>query len=284
MCAMSDEKQFLERPLFLKVDKMKVFYINLDHRTDRNKNFLGNNNGICDFERVSGIVIDDIKKISYDLIKERILDYPLPFITRGALGCFLTHKKIWELALERKEYITIAEDDAILNVNFANKAEEIIDNLPPYWEIILWGWNFNRNITVELFTGVKSTMAFDHDALIKNVAHFRSANYESSHLKLLEAFGTLCYSISPRGVAAIKNFLFPIKQEENMTNEGLDVMLNKNYPSLQAYAAFPPLACSPNIDSDIQGEAIGEILVVGDETKKAIADLGSLHWAMCKVP
>ena len=83
----------------------KVYYINLDHRTDRKREFL---------EEMKKLRIPDsqIERISGIYVKEF-----------GILGCGLSHKKALERFYESGEpYCIIFEDDfrLTLDANFAN--------------------------------------------------------------------------------------------------------------------------------------------------------------------
>ena len=71
---------------------------------------------------------------------------------------------------------------------------------------------------------------------------------------MLRAFGAPRYSISPRGAQALKSACFPIRETEiyfpgidrRIPNVGIDVGMNQTYPSMKAYAAFPPLVITKN--------------------------------------
>jgi glycosyl transferase family 25 len=71
---------------------------------------------------------------------------------------------------------------------------------------------------------------------------------------LFGAFGTLCYTVSPKGGRLLQKNCFPLRNElipipglgRWLNNFGIDVLMNKYYPILKSYVSFPPLAWSEN--------------------------------------
>jgi GR25 family glycosyltransferase involved in LPS biosynthesis len=230
-----------------------VNYINLKNRPDRNEVFLKLNSGIIPLERVEAVVGKDLAVA--DLIREQIIQEPLRFFSPGALGNALSHKKLWDPAVQRGTAVTVAEDDAILNRHFARKADDTLQRLPQDWDIILWGWNFDSILDVELLPNLKhGVMMFDSKMLGPRVVDFQEAEYDVVPLRLRGAFGIVCYSLSATGAKHLLERCFPLKNElisipglsRQIQNFTLDACLNKHFPALQAYACFPPLAYTEN--------------------------------------
>ena len=109
---------------------MKTVVINLSYRTDRLKTF--NENNSIEYELYQAV---DGKSISYERLKEQGYDVnhnwtdPLlgTTLTKGEVGCFLSHWQIWNKCIEKNEPIIVLEDDAILTDRF--NMEEI-ESLP----------------------------------------------------------------------------------------------------------------------------------------------------------
>ena len=109
---------------------MKTVVINLSYRTDRLKTF--NENNSIEYELYQAV---DGKSISYGRLKEQGYDVnhnwtdPLlgTTLTKGEVGCFLSHWQIWNKCIEKNEPIIVLEDDAILTDRF--NMEEI-ESLP----------------------------------------------------------------------------------------------------------------------------------------------------------
>ena len=109
---------------------MKTIVINLPYRTDRLKTF--NENNSIEYELYQAV---DGKSISYERLKEQGYDVnhnwtdPIlgTTLTKGEVGCFLSHWQIWNKCIEKNESIIVLEDDAILTDRFDM---EEIESLP----------------------------------------------------------------------------------------------------------------------------------------------------------
>lgn len=73
-------------------------------------------------------------------------------LTRGAIGCFLSHYELSKKLLsdKRNDYYIIMEDDININPNGFREMQESLLNAPENWDIILFG--FHRIIHPE-YTG-----------------------------------------------------------------------------------------------------------------------------------
>jgi hypothetical protein len=117
---------------------------------------------------------------------------------------------------------------------------------------------------VELIDGIKqAAMQFDPSMLGLRTAEFQESTYEVLPMRLLGAFGLVCYSLSPAGARALRQRCFPLKNEtiaiaglgRQVPNFGIDYVMNKHYPELRSYVAFPPLVWTENdkSTSDVAG-------------------------------
>jgi GR25 family glycosyltransferase involved in LPS biosynthesis len=232
---------------------MDVFYINLARRPDRKERFLTLNRGVARFHRVKAV--DGITINGGQLIKEGVVREALEPYTPGALGCALSHKKLWERCASGTLPLTIAEDDAVFNRCFSEKAAVVVTRLPPDWDIILWGWNFDSVLHVELVKGIPtSIMHFDAASVGEPLTDFQTQHFEVLPMRLFNAFGTVCYSMTPKGAQKLSTSCFPLRNElfwveglrRNICNFGIDSMMNKYYRDLRAYVVFPPLVWTEN--------------------------------------
>ena len=118
---------------------MKTVVINLPNRKDRLASFNTNNSNLS-YEVFRAF---DGNQISYNKLLEQgfdtnhdwidpILKTPL---TKGEVGCFLSHWHIWKKCIEKNESILVLEDDAILTEQFDM---EEISNLP--YDFVYLGW------------------------------------------------------------------------------------------------------------------------------------------------
>ena len=118
---------------------MKTIVINLPNRSDRLRTFNSNNPnlGYELFNAVEGHKIDYQKlrdqgfDVQHDWI-DPILNTPL---TKGEVGCFLSHWHIWNKCIEKNESILVLEDDAILTDDFSM---EEVEGLA--YDFVYLGW------------------------------------------------------------------------------------------------------------------------------------------------
>lgn len=244
---------------------MEVLYLNLARRPDRDTRFRAVNAGIVPCQRVSAV---DGRQLSVkSLIDSGVLLEPLTSYTSGALGSALSHKMLWDQCATGEGVLTVAEDDAVLHRSFETKATEVLASLPADWDIILWGWNFDSILHVGLFDGLKHVvMGSDGRPLGPAIAEFQKTPCNPLALRLFGAFGTVCYSITPWGARRLGQACFPLRNEPIMVpglrrvlaNFGIDVVMNKHYPAINAYVCFPPLAWTENDKtiSDVSPRAV----------------------------
>jgi len=118
----------------------KILYINLDRRDDRNNHVLNELNKIKwtgKTERISGV---DGKTLDLDSVKNLLTTTAYQqadnkkkinfshgmYMTRGAVGCALSHRKAWINILNGDDdYVLILEDDIVFNDNFNDKIKSI---------------------------------------------------------------------------------------------------------------------------------------------------------------
>jgi len=231
---------------------MKTLVINLDRSPERLAAFRANNGFLSGLERFAAI---DGKRIDRArLIADGLLDRTVAY-TDGAIGVALSHLALWEGAARDGQALTVCEDDAVLNQHFERERDAIIAALAPTWDVILWGWNFDSTLMIEPLPGVAPCLVhFDQECLRRALRPFQALALSPRPFRLFRAFGLLCYSISPAGARKLRDACLPIRPldvpvpgiERPVPNVGLDVMTNAAYPSVGAFACFPPLAVSPN--------------------------------------
>ncbi len=232
---------------------MRVCYLNLRRRADRNAQFLRWNAAVAELDRVEAV--DGTSVTIEELVRDGVIREPLKHFTAGSLGCTASHKKMWERAVAEQAVLTVAEDDAVLNRHFAEKVPDLLARLPPDWDIVLWGWNFDALLHVEIIPGLKRATVRSHkQPLGPRLAEFQSKDYEACLFPLIAAFGTVCYSISPKGAEQLLRRCFPLKRERilvpgmkiRLPNNTIDVVLIQHYRNVKSYVCLPPLAWTEN--------------------------------------
>ncbi|HUZ73155.1 MAG TPA: glycosyltransferase family 25 protein [Stellaceae bacterium] len=233
---------------------MDVTVINLDRSADRLATFARRNGhlrSVTRFAAVDGRGLDAQRLIADGVIEPAVANS----YTKGALGCALSHRALWEAAISGQRPITICEDDAIFNRRFEDTAATLIERaLPPDWDIVLWGYNFDEYVQIDLLPGVsRALMQFDQEAMRKGVALFQDSVVAPLLLRLHRALGCMCYSISPKGAGLLRGHCFPLRDmmltlpgRRVVQARGIDIPMNEAYPGLKAFACMPPLAITEN--------------------------------------
>ena len=137
----------------------KIYYINLDRRTDRYEhinNELKKINYTGPIERISAIdgktlninnlpntlITNDGKNDALD--KNKGLYY---ILTPGATGCALSHLNIYNKIIDEindDNYVLILEDDITIDNNFMNKLNDYINKMPQF-DILFLGYHMHSN-------------------------------------------------------------------------------------------------------------------------------------------
>ena len=164
----------------------------------------------------------------------------------------------WRDAIQSDTALTILEDDIVVAENFVEETERLIKSLPDDWELVIWGWGFDAYMTFDLLPGYSHcTSTFDQETLRKRSQHFSAEQIESRLFRIRSGFGTIGYSISPRGARRLLDFCMPLRPmslhypgyPKPLPNTGIDNMMAQLYPHMAAYVAVPPLVVTDNYHS-----------------------------------
>lgn len=214
---------------------VEIHLINLDRSVDRLANFKAVNAHLRHVTRITAI---DGKTINWDMTvadgkfqREFAETY-----TDGAIGCALSHFYRWQFAIDHNRSITIAEDDAIIHHDFETIIPQIISTLPPNWDLIMWGWNFDIELIFDFLPGVSPCRAkFDEANMRYGWRNFQSLPVRPKPFRLFNTWGTVCYTVSPKGAEALIKGILPF-------NAPVDIAMNELYLNhLNAFVCFPPL-------------------------------------------
>lgn len=229
-----------------------VRVISLRRSEARRAEFLRQNDGLT-FEFVDAV---DGADLSDDALRSHpAFRPPLPFPSKGAYGCALSHLTLWEMAIESRRALTVAEDDVIFRSDFVAESERLLASMPADWDLIVWGWNFDSILSVDPMPGVAPiVMVSNQDALRTHADTFRQMTAPVCALKLDKCFGTPAYTISPAGAERFRFRCFPIENHpvyfpllnKRIATTGIDIAMNRFYASTRSFVAFPPLAITKN--------------------------------------
>ena len=194
------------------------------------------------------------------LLTQNLITQRATHFTRGHLGCALSHRLLWERCLQSNAPLLICEDDARLRQDFAATVTHLLAQLPSPWEILLLGYNFDSILDVEIIPGVDLQGKFVSPWFTEGDRQaFLQTARQPTVLPLNNAFGSCAYAVSPQGAAKLINRCFPLTREPigiPALNRilypagSIDAVMNTHYRHLQAFCAVPPVAITPNQDSD----------------------------------
>ena len=180
---------------------LSTYVINLDRNKERYELFMENYNKLMPetpIERISAVdgnalsykeledvvsleVLDGIKHI--DNTGERIADKQL---TRGMIGCYLSHINIYAKNVNQSNLVLIFEDDAKFNINLSDFIKGF-KNIPDDWDIILLG-------TVQIF-------------------EYGNENQSDLFRKVTKFWGTQGYLINNSGMQKMLKYYKPINNQ-----------------------------------------------------------------------
>lgn len=141
--------------LSITASDLDVYLINLKDSVDRYNNFLKIYNSsdlfpinIIKIDAVDGRKLDNIKDLVSDKAFNELTDaerlgYRTKHyqITRGSVGCYLSHLNTYEKVVQSsKDYAIIFEDDVKFNtMNILQEVQENLTTIPSDWDILLLG-------------------------------------------------------------------------------------------------------------------------------------------------
>lgn len=132
---------------------INVYLINMDHNTDRLEHFNQvystsdlKKVGYKRFAGIDGTKIDIEKFVTPKALQEIMLASDSGFrtkhyqLTKGAVGCYLSHLNVYKLiSMSDKPYGIIFEDDAVINNDLFTKVNKYVAMVPNNWDILLLG-------------------------------------------------------------------------------------------------------------------------------------------------
>jgi glycosyl transferase family 25 len=239
--------------MIAKKSALNIHLINLDRSTDRLATFRAVNSHVM--PHVTRFAAIDGKTVTRAAFVEQGIIAPDLGYTDGALGNALSHLALWDMAIRENRSMTICEDDAIFNSSFCAVSVSVLRELPPDWHLITWGWNFDSVLWFDMIPGVSRCIgSFDQESLRKGIDAFQSAKLRPRAYRLLQAFGTICYSVSSVGARLLRQNCLPLRNttvhvvglRAAVVNSGMDVALNGVYSHMNCFVSVPPLVVTRN--------------------------------------
>jgi GR25 family glycosyltransferase involved in LPS biosynthesis len=237
------------------VPELSIRVLNLERRVDRRAQFLAWNEETpgLRFEFVSAV---DGHALNIDQVRqEGLITGEIGFNT-GQIACALSHRNVLLTAQRQDRPFFVCEDDAIFRHDFVTQWQIAHAQLPVDWDFMLFGYNFDSAISMELIPGIQSYLSSFDNRPISTVSlrQFRHCFQPSLVRRLDNAFGTPAYAVSPCGAEKVLKACFPLRSVQvpvpslrrTIRAFSIDCLLNLHYGKWSAFASFPPLVVTPN--------------------------------------
>lgn len=212
------------------------------------------------FPAIRGAALDLAACVAAGLVTSDLADSGSP--DPGALGCALSHRRLWQEAAGTAAGMLVLEDDVVTHPALADWISVHHQDLLQH-DITYFGLNLDSILTIVTPQGLQQTCVFhpqypDPAWIVEALAQTPAPQVRL--VRLLRAFGTCCYFVSPRGAATLLSSAFPLSMattvvplvSEAMPGSSIDRRLNALFAQLQAWVTLPFLAYSPNDDSATQ--------------------------------
>src|SRR5258706_7943326 len=180
--------------------------ISLERSVERRAEFRRHNSHL-DYEFVNAM---DGTALHPEVISRTGLFHPGLPSTGGAFGAAFSHYRLWDETIETSRPLTVAEDDAIFRLDFAQTHAALLGGLPADWDIVLWGWNLDSILAMQIMPGVSTNMYFDYLQLMGKIEEFQNSAGRPQLFRLDKCFGLPAYSISPAGARKLIAQCFPL--------------------------------------------------------------------------
>jgi glycosyl transferase family 25 len=232
----------------LNTDDFDIYLINMDKNTDRLIKFTNNYNKtdliLKKFKRFSAIVGKDLNLINFtspvgykQILETEKTGYRTHHydLTRGAVGCYLSHLSIYKKILDNNlKYGIIFEDDCKIVDDFYSRLQDGLSKIPQDWDIYLLG-----------VICLKCDIGKDY-------------------IKITRFWGLHSYMINKRGASKLIEYLD--KPLSKQIDADISLLIKRGI--LNVYAINPIIAIQDNsLGSDIQSNVKDSDQVFNEEFK-----------------
>ena len=236
----------------------QIHLINFDHGADQLTTFNCRNPHLASVlccQGVDGALVD-----RQQMMKNGVMLEDCSYSSES-LGRALSHIELWKKVHTENRPITIFETDVIATFGFEEKAGRLACSIPTDWDIILWGYVFGPRPPMKVWVDLgfsKMSIRCCAPAEFDDFKSFQSTDYHYSLFRLLNAWGTLAYSVSPHGARMLLNSCLPLRHRAiqisqpgvSYWDDGIDGPMNTVYPSMKSFICIPPLVTLAHGHSD----------------------------------
>ena len=219
---------------------MKVFAINLASQTEKKAHILNE----CARHGIDVEIFDAIngKELSEKELQEQVYDYPACHLTRGEIGCALSHISIYQRMVEERHPLAlILEDDAILGENITSVLQAIK--------------------TIENDDNVQPRAYLLSPSLTHLDSFKKQLNQQHTLNRVVNAHFTYAYVLNLAAAKALASFLMPVRYEADRWAVFQQMGL------VEIHCIVPAPASTNDEDkaaSDIENERAGIMKIRGD--------------------
>jgi len=233
-----------------------IYVISLERSKDRREIFDNYNSKYIKysyFNAVDGNELN-VNSLPRNIFKKGSVNY-----SKGALGCALSHLKLWEKCIDLDKPIVIMEDDAIVSKDFNKHMNNLIHSLAPKdWDIMLLNYNFDSILSYKNTSFETCNCIFNKTQISnEDIDTFVNSKINTTLAKLVHCFGLSSYIISPKGARIIKEKCFPLDNRiitmpflNSIQCFTIDCMMNSVYKDISAYVAIFPFVITPHLNKD----------------------------------
>ena len=198
---------------------------------------------------VDGQKVDRQKLVDSGLMVEGLPWKP------GAIGAALSHLLCWERAVETGRAVGIVEDDVFLRHDFLDSSRQVMEALPPDWDIIHLGFNTDSVFDLEIHPGCNVRGGFSvWFPTFEDCERFVVGKDPVIPMKVHNSFGNCCYVVSPSGARKLIDACFPLSghlvpiptMQAMLVARSKDTLMNEQYRTMAAYVSVPPIAVPIN--------------------------------------
>ena len=166
----------------------------------------------------------------------------------------MSHLALWQRSVALNKPHIVFEDDAFLRHDIKRQFVALVRQ-PVDWDIILIGYNTDAAFELNVAPGMSLGGGFSlHYPTAQHLDDFVKSTNPVGLQRLLTAFGTSGYAVTPKGADFLIRACFPLDNRpvqirstgRAFPSYGLDCMMNTLYDKMNAYVCVAPLVMTPN--------------------------------------
>jgi GR25 family glycosyltransferase involved in LPS biosynthesis len=201
-------------------------------------------------EAIDGSALSDEELMPPEVLKPGSIGY-----SRGAIGNALSHRKLWDRAIETSRKMLVFEDDAYIRRDLKTALPPLLASLGDDFDYLTLACNTDSIVHIEYVGGTDAVLHFTVPYLTEaGLAEFVATTRPVGAFRMRNSFGTCGYVVTPEGAAKLKAAVFPLDNrsvavpglKRTLRASAFDFMMNATYRSIRAYACVPPLVLSMN--------------------------------------